>query len=159
MSSGGTQIQSSRQQQDIADFFEKEYKISQKELLVAKAHLYEQQFKTDILKRKIGEYEHAQGQMHEELVDLRDQLSRANARTCLCSETQNESQTAYGKDLDAVKGELLKIQGQSAIELGRYEQTVKQMTVDQATDLKKQRQFVKELVAELSGVESVVAAS
>lgn len=58
LSSGGTQNQSSRQQ-DIADFFEKEYKNSQRDLLATKAQLYEQQFKTEILKKKIVEYEQA----------------------------------------------------------------------------------------------------
>ena len=48
----------------------------------------------------------------------------------MCNETQNESQTTYTKDLEAVKGELLKIQEQSATELGKYELTVKQMAID-----------------------------
>ena len=63
--------------------------------------------------------------MNEEINDLRHQLSQQNANNCLCNETATDSQVVYQKDLEAVKSELLKIQDQSAIELGKYEQTVK----------------------------------
>ena len=61
--------------------------------------------------------------------------------------------------MELVKNELLRIQEQSANELGRYEQTMKQMAKDQTSDLKKERKFIKELVSEISDIETIIAAS
>ena len=75
--------------------------------------------------------------MIDEMDDLRDQLAQKNEQNFVYNETHNESQAAYTQDLENVRNELLKIQDQSATELIRYEQAMKQMTVDAAGDLKK----------------------
>ena len=77
----------------------------------------------------------------------------------MCNDTHLDSQVTYTRDLESVKGELLKIQEQSATELAKYERTIRQMAADQTDDLKKQRQFVKDLVSEISAVETLVAAA
>ena len=46
-----------KDQSKIVSFFEQEYKNAQKELLTAKSELYEQKFKTDVLKKRVAEYE------------------------------------------------------------------------------------------------------
>lgn len=46
-----------KDQSKIVSFFEQEYKNAQKELLASKSELYEQKFKTDILKKRVAEFE------------------------------------------------------------------------------------------------------
>lgn len=68
-----TKEQKSKDKASIISFFEQEYRSAQKDLLASKSELYEQKFKTDVLKKRVAEYERIMELMNADMLKLQEE--------------------------------------------------------------------------------------